>query len=179
MKRIAKRLVILGSLSVIAAAVTAAPASAQSVSGDCGVHGSATVSPAVKVGPNSGTYQFNDLVFACAGTIDGVADVARFDISTGGTYNNTQCGTGSASSTTAHGTVITSAAGNEGLQFDAPYDIAFTDGVGLLTFRDGASGSGVVDIIPTGPVVPPAGTNPQAWDCTTSFNVVGEVSLSI
>jgi hypothetical protein len=177
MKRIAKRLALLGALAVVASVVTAAPASAQ-VSGTCGVQGSASVSPAVKVGPNSGNYTFNELLFACAGTIDGQTDVAVFDINTAGTYNNSICGTGTASSTSAHGTVTTSAAGNTGLQFDAPYDIAFQEGVGQLTFRSPASGSGVIDIIPTGPVVP-SGTNPQAWDCTTSFNVVGEVSLTI
>lgn len=180
MKRIAKRLALLGSLAVVGALISAVPASAQSVDGTCGVTGSAEVSPSVKVGPNSGNYTFNNLLFACEGTLDGETDVAVFDIDTSGTYNNTQCGTGTASSTEAHGVVTQSAAGNVGLEFDAPYDIVFDHGVGELTFRDGASGNGLIDIIPTGPTAPPIGnTDPNSWDCTSSFNVVGEVSISI
>jgi hypothetical protein len=182
MKRIAKRLAVLGSLAVVAGLVlSAGPASAAgTVSGTCGVQGSATVSPAVKIGPNSGTYQFQDLLFACEGTLNGQMDVATFDVTTAGNYNNTQCGTGSATSTSSSAVVTQSVAGNNGVSVpSAPYSIAFQDGVGTLTFSSPASGSGVVDIIPTGPQAPPIGnTDPNSWNCTSSFNVVGEVSLS-
>jgi hypothetical protein len=179
LNRLAKRLSLLLGLALVAGVVTAVPsASAASVNATCGVEGTAHVTPAVKIGPNSGTYTFDDFVFACAGTVDGVTDVTTSDITTSGNYNNTQCGTGSATSTTSTGTIVNSIAGNAGKTFTAPYSIAFDHGVGSLTFSSPASGTGTIDIIPTGPVVP-SGTDPNAWDCTTTFAVAGEVSLHI
>jgi hypothetical protein len=172
---------LLLGLALVAGVVTAVPsASAATLNATCGVAGQAHTSPAVKIGPNSGTYTFDNFVFACEGTVNGVTDVATSSISTGGNYTNTMCGTGTADSTSASGTITQSVAGNTGATFTAPYHISFTDGVGNLTFNSGASGSGVIDIIPTGPSAPPVGnTNPNSWDCTNSFAVAGEVHLTI
>ncbi|MGH2955734.1 MAG: hypothetical protein ACRDL6_01905 [Solirubrobacterales bacterium] len=170
MKRIAKRIALVASLALVAGVVSAVPAQA-AVSGTCGVAGQATTSPPVQLQGGSGTYEFQDLVFACEGTIDGQTDVAVFDITTDGTYVNEVCGTGEAHSTTGNGVVTQSLMGNQGKTFEAQYDIVFTAGVGTLTFRSPASGSGVIDIIATGPQAPPA--------CTDSFAVAGEVTLNI
>ena len=174
MNRLAKRLSLLLGLALVAGVVAAVPsASAASVNANCAVAGTADVSPAVQLQGGGGSYTFNNLLFACAGTVNGVTDVATSNVTTSGTYTNSICGTGTADSTTSTGSIAVSAKGNTGT-FSAPYHIDFTAGVGTLTFKSPASGSGTIDIIPTGPLAAADGVH-----CTSSFGVAGEVSLQV
>lgn len=164
-------------LAMAAAAVIAVPASAHpspdDVAGTCALEGTAETNPPVQLSGGSGTYEFNELVFACAGTVDGVATTATFGIESEGDYVNEVCGTGTAEDTDAEGTVLTEtlSSGHTGWKTPAiGYEIEFLAGAGTLTFTSGASGSGVIDIVATGPT---GGPN----ECTESFAVVGEVDL--
>jgi hypothetical protein len=172
LNRLAKRLSLLIGLALVAGLVSAVPsAMASSVNATCGVAGQAHTNPPVQLQGGSGTYTFDNFVFACEGTVDGVTDVTTSNITTAGNYTNVLCGTGTADSTTSTGTIANSIAGNAGKTFTAPYHIDFSNGVGNLRFLSPASGSGTIDIIPTGPQAPPG--------CTSTFAVAGELTLSV
>jgi hypothetical protein len=171
-----KRLILVIGLA-FAALAPSSQAEAASVDADCRLLGTASLSPSMKFGPNSGVYTYSNFSFACEGTVDGIPDRFLADAMWAGTYTNAQCLTGTFSSTSAHAWITQSTVlVNQGKSFDFPNDIAVDKGVGTIAFR-AASGGGAVYITPTGPVMP-SGTDMSRWDCTTSLQVVADFHLT-
>ena len=174
MRSVRNRFGLALALALAVSAVVALPAQAADIDGSCALNGEATTAPPVQLQGGSGTYEFTDLIFACVGTVDGEVAVATFDVTSQGDYVNEICGTGTAEDSDASGTVVNEAPSSAHVGQTTPplaYDIEFTSGVGTLTFTSGGTGSGVIDIFPTGPQA-------NGTDCTDSFGVAGEVSLA-
>lgn len=175
---------------------------------NCVFSGGATVTPPVQVGPNEGSYAFTSVTGTCVINGDptahpgtpgenGTVDVK---ITSNGEYENTACGTGTATSEQWEGVqdppnpdehqpnnspepltpaviTATNPANSPEFPVKLDYTIAFAGGVGPLVITggshadgNGASGGGVVLISPT--TVPPGNPN-----CTAGFNVVGSASI--
>lgn len=124
----------------IAACAIASPAfAADKLTGACQFAGKASATVPIVGTPTGNTYTFNSLTFTCAGSLNGTTDVYTLSASSGGTFQNTVCGTGSASSTSA--TVgpwsgQTSGKSGNGISADLSYLITFAGGQGVLDWRN-------------------------------------------
>jgi hypothetical protein len=151
---------LVGALSALAFIVPGASA-AGTITGACTVNGTASTSE-VALSGGGGTYAFgpvagaSPLTLACAGVSadDTVADsgVAVVNANSTGTYTNSVCGTGTATSTagsSAATVVVGPTEGASDLQEaanGASYGITFTAGQGVITWGGTISGSGAISI---------------------------------
>jgi hypothetical protein len=178
MTHIAKNLVFLVGLILVAGFATAAPASGSTIDATCSWNGQFNLEPPTKLGASRGSYQVVDLSWACVGDVDGEPDVFQADLATGGTYAFTNCFTGLFQSTSASGVIVQSVTGNEGKQFNFPYRIDLVDWVGQMIMEPPATGDGAVVFAPSGPVFPDRiSSDFGGYDCTSSLYFDGEVSL--
>jgi|SwirhisoilCB2_FD_contig_51_6126395_length_545_multi_4_in_0_out_0_1 hypothetical protein len=116
-----------------------------------------SLTPIPVTGANSGSF-----TFVGSGTCAGQDGTGSVHISASGSYNNIQCGTG-----TATGTATVTGAVNTSLGFT----ITFAAGQGVLTVTSGGTGGGDTHIVPnTGGCV----TGPA-----TSFSVAGTIAGTV
>jgi hypothetical protein len=206
MRTFKRMLGVTGLTGLLAAIAGAAPAMADnSGNAACTVSGQALTNPAVQLTGGSGSYTFNSangasgLQLNCAVRVDGPEGngVVTASATSIGTYTNTVCGTGTASSLAGTaGNNITSAVSqgvpNPSLEAwtkaqsdDLEYDITFTGTAGALTFGSAtnagnASGRGPIQITdPTPGNTAPFEANHGANDCTTDFQVSGALQGSV
>lgn len=156
-------------------AVTATSASASALSLNCDVTGTAAATVPNVGTPSNNTYTFNSLTFKCNGSIDGVADTWTIDASSTGTFQNSICGTGSATSSSVSINSVSGAVTGPRSppSNDFSYLIDFSGTVGQLTWRasDAQNPGGVVQITPDYvdfPAPPLGGTT-----CANGFTVHG------
>jgi hypothetical protein len=167
----ATRLSLAVGVALIGALLAAANSSA-SMSAHCQAEGTINFMPPIQLlSANGGTYLYDDIETACAGTIDGAPDVFTLDLNNSGEYASRDCTTQSFDSTVSSGTVATSTAGNVGRSFTFPYHIAASAGIGTIWFTTPAQGGGSLGIAPIGPQLPPM--------CTDKLAVAGGFSLRI
>jgi hypothetical protein len=174
----------LALVAAAAAAVPAmaAPAAMAQTTVYCQFSGTASTNPFVQNVGGGGDYGFTQLTFTCEGQADGGAysGAASLQIATGGTYTNTVCGTGSATSTSG-GITATPIEGNLYQAFNGgsvSYKITFVGGEGVLTGSGSGPGGNVtiagdVSIVPTG-----GGGTPNTTYCTENFEVAGTALLA-
>jgi hypothetical protein len=156
-RRIATLAVGAGLVAVPVAANLLPSAHAASAE-TCEYNGTTTsLTPIPVTGANTGNFSFSG-----SGTCAGQLGTGAVSISASGTYNNIQCGTG-----TAQGVATVSGAVNTTLGFT----ITFAAGQGVLTVTSGGTGGGNVHIVPNvgGCVTGPA----------TSFTVAGTIAGAI
>jgi hypothetical protein len=205
-----RRIVLGVAASVLGSLAFAVPSQAATTA-TCAVTGQATTNPSVQLSAGSGSYSFDAgagaataLKFNCLG-VNGSAqfDVENFSVSSSGTYANSVCGTGTATSTTGgkggtiNGATITTTAPTGGAtdlrpvwwhgltgaanwtfanQLDLSYAITFAGGQGALTFLSPAL-AGTAEVTGGGPIsitaTGPGTPNTPPGYCTTTFQVVG------
>jgi hypothetical protein len=192
LKRVLPLSFAAGALAALAFAV---PASADT--GACVINGTATTNPPVLLSGGSGSYSFasgqgtTPLHLVCAG-VDSANNVGVSDVNTpsNGSYSNTVCGTGSATSNsgqTGPGTATTLAGSpNPGNDLvaklpTASYAINFDGGQGTYKWGAGSSIHSVVAGLPADGVITIGANfdaNQQAGQCTTHFTVTGAIAGS-
>lgn len=169
---------------MLGAAAMALPATAAAANtATCEVQGTAATSPPVNLVGGAGTYTFNNVVGSTTLNLNCVASdgngvsVDQLSTISSGSYTNTVCGTGTATSTDAQNTVTpTHVNGTENLSGlypldDFGYTIQFAGGAGVFQFTDPAvTGAGAIDITAQGDA------NQAGGQCTTHFSVAGALT---
>jgi hypothetical protein len=159
----------------------------------CTFAGTASTTPGVGWGPNSGTYAFQTVKGACVAedtTNLTEVEVVLVDIASNGNYTNTMCGTGGAGGSATISANPAALDLNHEFPANIDYTIAFTAGQGILTVTGGshadgtgASGIGVVSIQPDPtqglPDLPPPPIGPADGKCTHGFVVEGAAVVTL
>ena len=209
MSRVRRTLTAAVATSALGALLLAG--SAQAASGDkagCTVQGKASTNPNVQVVGGTGSYTFTSaagvspLQFSCAVHRGTTVDVQQFSASSAGTYVNTVCGTGTATSTPGSkgGTIgaVTQLGPHPPLadlsnawwgdstthtlatQIDLSYQIQFSAGQGALLFTSsgagGITGGGPISITAD---FDPDPSNPPPAGCTNHFEVQGSLAGTV
>jgi len=166
MKKMLATLLSLGLLG----AMLGGSSVAQAATSACTFSGSTTsLVPPVQIGPNKGTFSFTGPI-SCTGAISG-----NSTITASGTYDNTVCGTGTATGTANFG------------GHNATFTIQFAAGQGAFinSTVDGSTATGTVSIRPSttqaagehGIAGTGAGGN-NTTDCVNAFDVNGSIAVA-
>lgn len=164
------RQTLIGVAALLASLVPCAVAQADAAyQTHCFIQGTADAD--VNLVGGTGTYHFTEFTGVCFGQVGGVPLVASpVDITSDGTFDNTVCGTGSA---TDFDPVVRG--GDPG---SWAYHIDFVAGHGVLKWTGaGVSGGGYVDIAPD-PGQPSSNPPPNGTGCTGGFQVWADVTRS-
>jgi hypothetical protein len=188
-------LALSGMAGMLAALAMAIPAqAATAVKMVCAVAGSAKTNPPVKLVGGTGSYTFDGLTLACVSVENSSNPVVVVGkAQSTGTYTNSVCGTGSATSPVGGSSPVGTPM-VEGLGSTADYSakiralgytVVFTATVGVLSYTGGdikktltGNVGGPVQLLPPDPAVGKPPGVPASGDCTKAFDVAGAITLS-